>query len=287
MSNCTMKKQTNDAVEIAQIEIDLLLEAIYRRYGYDFRNYSRTSLERRLVQFTCDMKCSSYAEVTARLLRDSLFFQELAAYFSISVTALFRDPFFYAALQEKVVPLLRTWPHFKIWHAGCATGEEAYSMAILLNDEKLSNRAMLYATDISQSALDTAKAGVYPLDTIKQGSINYLNSGGIASLSKYYHARYGAALLDASLKNRITFSRHNLVIDKSFGEMQVIICRNVLIYFNQELQNQVLQLFWESLENGGFLCLGDKESLMFSSVAEKFITVDEKAKIYKKIIQVC
>ncbi len=276
--------ETKDSVEIAEIEIDLLLEAIYRRYGYDFRNYSRVSLERRLLQFLNDAEYKTYSEVTGRLLRDSLFFHKLAAYFSISVTALFRDPFFYKAVQEKVVPLLRTWAHFKIWHAGCATGEEAYSMAILLNDEKLLGRAMLYATDISQPALDTAKAGVYPLDTVKQGSINYLNADGTSSLSKYYHAKYGAALLDSSLKKKITFSQHNLVIDKSFGEMQMIVCRNVLIYFNQDLQNQVLELFWDSLEYGGFLCLGDKESLMFSSVADKFIAIDEKARIYKKKI---
>ena len=262
--------------------MDLLLEAIYRRYGHDFRNYSRSSLERRLAQFQVDSPYKTYSELTGRLLRDSLFFHKLAAYFSVSVTALFRDPFFYAALQEKVLPLLRTWPHFKIWHAGCATGEEPYSMAILLNDAKLLNKALIYATDISLPALETAKTGVYPLDTIKQGSINYLKAGGVVSLSNYYHALYDAAQLDTSLKKRITFSQHNLVLDKSFGEMQLIICRNVLIYFNQSLQNQVLELFWESLEYGGFLCLGDKESLMFSSVADRFTTVDEQAKIYKK-----
>ncbi len=277
-----MPLKTGDTPEILDIELDLLLEAIYRRYGHDFRNYSRSSLERRLAQFQVDSPYKTYSELTGRLLRDSLFFHKLAAYFSVSVTTLFRDPFFYAALQEKVLPLLRTWPHFKIWHAGCATGEEPYSMAILLNDAKLLNKALIYATDISLPALETAKTGVYPLDTIKQGSINYLKAGGVVSLSNYYHALYDAAQLDASLKKRITFSQHNLVLDKSFGEMQLIICRNVLIYFNQSLQNQVLELFWESLEYGGFLCLGDKETLMFSSVADRFTTVDEQAKIYKK-----
>lgn len=278
-----MKIVSRDSSEITDIEIDLLLEAIYRRYGYDFRNYSRTSIERRLTQFLMDKKCSTYSEITGRILRDITFFHELVSYFSISVTALFRDPFFYTALHDKVLPFLRTWPHFKIWHAGCATGEEAYSMAILLTDAKIIKRATIYATDISQSALETAKTGIYNLNTIKQGSINYLEAGCINSLSDYYQALYGAALLNTNLKNRITFSRHNLVIDKSFGEMQMIICRNVLIYFNQTLQNQVLELFWESLEFGGFLCLGDKETLWFSSVADKFSIVDEKAKIYKKI----
>ncbi len=273
-----------ESSEIKDIEIDLLLEAVYRRYGYDFRNYSRSSIERRLSQFLSDKKCSSYSEVTGRTLRDSVLFHELVSYFSISVTALFRDPFFYKALQEQVLPFLRTWPHFKIWHAGCATGEEPYSMAILLSDAKLLNRATIYATDISQSALETAKTGIYNLNIIKQGSINYLDAViGSASLSDYYQASYGAAVLNSTLKNKVTFSRHNLVIDKSFGEMQAIICRNVLIYFNQSLQNQVLQLFWESLEFGGYLCLGDKESLLFSPLADKFMIIDEKAKIYKKI----
>ncbi|RIZ69088.1 MAG: protein-glutamate O-methyltransferase CheR [Methylococcales bacterium] len=275
---------TTDDIEIANIEIDLLLEAIYKRYGYDFRSYSRSSLERRLTQFLIDKQCGSYSEVINRLLRDRSFFYELITYFSISVTALFRDPFFYSALRDKVLPFLKTWPYFKIWHAGCATGEEAYSMAILLNDEQLLNRAMLYATDISQSALTIGKTGVYPLETIKMGSINYLKSGGSASLSHYYHANYGNAAIKPYLKKSITFSLHNLVTDKSFGEMQMIVCRNVLIYFNDQLKEQVLQLFWESLEYGGFLCLGDTESLMFSSVADKFITVDEHAKIYKKKI---
>ena len=277
-----MPLKTGDTSEILDIELDLLLEAIYRRYGHDFRNYSRSSLERRLAQFQVDSPYKTYSELTGRLLRDRLFFHQLAAYFSVSVTALFRDPFFYAALQEKVLPLLRTWPHFKIWHAGCATGEEPYSMAILLNDAKLLNKALIYATDISLPALETAKAGIYPLEIIKQGSSNYLKAGGVVSLSNYYHAVYDAAQLDISLKKHITFSQHNLVLDKSFGEMQLIICRNVLIYFNQSLQNQVLELFWESLEYGGFLCLGDKETLMFSSVADRFTTVDEQAKIYKK-----
>lgn len=278
-----MKIMSHDSTEVTDIEIDLLLEAIYKRYGYDFRNYSRASIERRLIQFLADKKYNSYSEITGRTLRDTAFFHELVSYFSISVTALFRDPFFYTALQDKVLPFLRTWPHFKIWHAGCATGEEAYSMAILLNDAKLINRATIYATDISQSALETAKTGIYNLNIIKQGSINYLEAGCINSLSDYYQALYGAALLNTNLKKKITFSRHNLVIDKSFGEMQMIVCRNVLIYFNQSLQNQVLQLFWESLEFGGFLCLGDKESLLFSPIADKFTTIDEKAKIYKKI----
>ena len=278
-----IEELTGDYEEIKQIEFDLLLEAIYRRYGYDFRNYSRPSIERRLSQYLRDNDYQSYFQLAAILLRNRRAFLELLPYFSISVTALFRDPFFYAALRDKVLPILKTWPNFKIWHAGCATGEEPYSMAILLNEQKLLQRATIYATDISASALDTARIGVYSLETMKLGSINYLEYSGQSSLSDYYHVKYGAAKIASNIKKNIAFSRHSLVTDKSFGEMQVIICRNVLIYFNEKLKNQVLDLFEESLEYGGYLCLGDKESLMFSSVEHKFAVVDERAKIYKKI----
>jgi len=268
--------------EVEMIEVDLLLEGIFRRYGYDFRNYARMSVRRRLAQFLTDSGCASYAEVTGRMLRDASFFHRLISYFSVSVTALFRDPFFYEALREGVVPLLRTWPRFKIWHAGCATGEEVYSFAVLLREEGIVDRAMIYATDINQAALETAKAGVYALDIVQKGSRNYQLAAGHGSLTEHYRVRYNAAIMDAALRNRITFARHNLAMDNSFGEMQVVICRNVLIYFNRELQERVLRMFWESLDYGGFLCLGDKESLVLSSLEERFESVDEKARIYKK-----
>lgn len=276
-------KTITDAAEVQEIEIDLLLEALFRRYGYDFRNYSRPSIERRLSQYLSDNKYLSYLELTSTLIRNRLVLLELLPYFSISVTALFRDPFFYISIKDKVLPILKTWPHFKIWHAGCATGEEPYSMGILLNENKLLDRATIYATDISSSALETARLGVYSLETVKQGSINFREYCGISSLSDYYHVDYGFAKITSKLKKNIAFSRHNLVTDKCFGEMQVIVCRNVLIYFNENLKNHVLELFLESLEFGGYLCLGDKESLMFSSVENKFAVIDEKAKIYKKI----
>jgi chemotaxis protein methyltransferase CheR len=268
--------------DIERIEIHLLLEAIFQRYGYDFRDYARASVERRLAQFLTDSGCGSFSEITARVLREPQFFHQLVPYFSVSVTSLFRDPFFYNTLREKVVPILRTWPHFKVWHAGCATGEEVYSVAIMLREEGIFERARLYATDISQPALETGKTGIYPLEILKKGSANYQKAGGKGSLSDHYHARYDAAVMDAAFVQQITFARHNLAMDKSFGEMQMIICRNVLIYFNQDLQNLVLELFLESLDHGGFLCLGDKESLAFSSVAESFTVVDDKARIYKK-----
>jgi chemotaxis protein methyltransferase CheR len=273
--------KTSDA-EVRDIEISLLLEAIFRRYGYDFRDYARASVTRRMEQFMQDNNNIPLLEATSRLLHDRNYFHRIVPYFSVSVTSLFRDPSFYVGLRDKVIPLLRTWPNFKVWHAGCATGEEVYSMAILLQEQGLLERAQLYATDISQAALDTAKSGIYSLDTLRKGSANYHQALGGSSLSDYYHVRYNAAAMSAELRRRITFAQHNLVTDKAFGEMQLVVCRNVLIYFNDELQNRVLELLWESLEFGGLLCLGDKETLTFSPMASRFQVVDERNRIYKK-----
>jgi len=270
------------ATEAGRIEVNLLLEGIFQRYGYDFRDYARASVERRIAQFLDDTGNTDLMQVTGRVLRDPEFFYKLIPYFSISVTALFRDPPFYQAVREKVVPLLRTWPHFKVWHAGCATGEEVYSMAILLHEEGILDRAGIYATDISERALEKARAGIYSLEVVQKGNRNYQAAGGNSSLSDYYHVRYNAAAIQAHLKKRLTFALHNLVIDKAFGEMQMVVCRNVLIYFNDYLQNQVLDLLWESLEYGGFLCLGDKETLAFTPAAARFQVVDERHRIYKK-----
>lgn len=268
--------------DIELIEIDLLLEAIFRRYGYDFRSYARASIERRTRQFMSGTGCSSVSDMIPKLLHDEEFFSRLARYFSISVTEMFRDPFVYRAVREKVVPLLRTWSHFKIWHAGCATGEEVYSLAIVLKEEGAYNRATIYATDFNDEALDKAREGIYEVGKVREATQNYQQAGGKASFSEYYHARYDAAAMDRSLKERITFANHNLAADEAFGEMQLIFCRNVLIYFNRELQNRVLWLLTESLAHGGFLCLGTKEDLQFTDVHALYDVVDAKAKIYKK-----
>ena len=268
--------------DIEDIEIDLLLEAIYWRYGYDFRSYARASIERRTRQFLSVAGCASVSEMIPRVLRDEEFFSKLARYFSISVTQMFRDPLVYRAVREKVVPLLRTWPHFKVWHAGCATGEEVYSLAIVLKEEDLYQRATIYATDFNDEALEQAREGVYEMEKMKEATHSYQQAGGKASFSEYYHARYGAAAMDAALKERIVFSSHNLASDSAFGEMHLVLCRNVLIYFNAELQNRALGLFTESLVHGGFLCLGTKEDLRFTEVNEQYETVDGKARIYKK-----
>ncbi|MFH2074267.1 MAG: CheR family methyltransferase [Pseudomonadota bacterium] len=271
----------NDA-RIEQIEIDLLLEAVYRRHGYDFRSYARASIERRIRQFMSGAGCASVSELIPKVLHDREFFSRLARYFSIQVTEIFRDPFFYSAVREKVVPLLRTWPHFKIWHAGCATGEEVYSLAIVLKEEGIYDRATIYATDFNDETLDQASEAVYEIAKMKDATQNYQLAGGKASFSEYYHARYNAAAMDGSLKERITFANHNLAVDEAFGEMHLVFCRNVLIYFNRELKNRALELFTVSLVHGGFLCLGSKEDLQFTSVSNRYEVVDRKARIYKK-----
>lgn len=268
--------------EIERIEIDLLLEALHRAYGYDFRSYARTSIERRIRQFLSSCGCKTVSGMIDEALHNEEFFSRLVQHFSVSVTEMFRDPFVYRAIREEVVPLLRTWPHIKVWHAGCATGEEVYSLAILLTEEGLYERSTIYATDFNDSTLEQAREGVYPAETIRTATGNYQQAGGNASFSDYYHFRYGAAAMGRSLKERITFANHNLVSDGSFGEIHLVFCRNVLIYFNNELKNRALRLFTESLVHGGFLCLGTKEDLQFTSENDFYMIMDRKAKIYKK-----
>lgn len=267
---------------IETIEIDLLLEAVFRMYGYDFRSYARASIERRTRQFMSGERCESVSEMIPKVLHDKEFFSRLVRYFSVTVTEMFRDPFVFRAVREKVVPLLKTWPHFKIWHAGCATGEEVYSLAIVLREEGVYDRATIYATDFNDESLDQARNGVYKAGNMKEATQNYQQAGGKASFSEYYHARYDAVAMDTSLKERITFANHNLAVDEAFGEMHLIFCRNVLIYFNSELQNRALAIFTESLVHGGILCLGTKENLQFKDVNNFYKVLDGEAKIYRK-----
>jgi chemotaxis protein methyltransferase CheR len=269
--------------EIQEIEINLLLEGIFQRYGYDFRDYSRASIHRRATDFLETHNYKNFSEVSGKALRDRAFFYKLIQQFSIPVTEMFRDPFVFNSLREAVFPVLRTWPFFKIWHAGSATGEEAYSLAVLLYEAGLYQRSTIYATDINEAALKFAKTGIYPLDKMRKASKNYQQAGGQASLTDYFHAEYEGAIIDKKLRQRVTFANHNLATDAVFGDMQLIFCRNVLIYFNQDLQNRALKLFTDSLDYGGFLCLGTKETLMFSEVKQYYEIVDDKAKIYKKI----
>ncbi len=264
------------------IEIDLLLEALYQGYGYDFRSYARASIERRVRQFQVSSGCASVAEMIPQVLHDRDFFLRLVRYFSIAVTELFRDPGVYRAVRERIVPLLKTWPHVKIWHAGCATGEEVYSLAIVLQEEGIFDRTTIYATDFNDAALDQARQGIYATDKLREATRNYQLAGGKRSFSEYYHARYEAAAMDTSLRQRVVFSNHNLVSDSAFGEMHLVFCRNVLIYFNRDLQNRVLGLITESLVHGGFLCLGTKEDLQFTDVHVRYEVVDAKARLFKK-----
>jgi len=271
-----------DKDRLEQIEINLLLEAIYQRYGYDFRNYARASVERRARQLRERLGAASIGAMIPMLLHDKALLGSVLKEFSITVTEMFRDPFVYRGIRQEIVPMLKTYPYIKVWLAGCATGEEAYSLAILLREEGLQGRAIIYATDFNDVALDKARAGIYELERLKVFTANYLKAGGRADFGDYYHARYGAAVMRSELKKDITFANHNLVTDGVFGEMHLIVCRNVLIYFNKELQARVLGLFRDSLVFDGFLCLGAKETLKFSSLAEEFKVVDPKAKLFQK-----
>ena len=277
-----MTPTKNQKPELESIEIDLLLEAIYRRYGYDFRSYARASIERRTRLFFSSSGCSTLSGMIPKVLHDKEFFSRLVSYFSVSVTEMFRDPFVYRVVREKVTPLLKTWPHVKIWLAGCATGEEVYSLAIVLKEEGLYDRATIYATDFSDEALARAREGIYDPAKLQDATRNYQQAGGKRSFSEYYLACYDAAAMDASLKERVVFSSHNLAMDGVFGEMHLIFCRNVLIYFNSDLQNRALALFTDSLVHGGFLCLGTKETLQFTDVSHCYDVVDSKARVYKK-----
>ena len=268
--------------EIEDIEIDLLLEAIFSRYGHDFRQYAMASITRRVRQFLIKCGCTTISEMIPRLLRDETFFEQLLGQFSITVTEMFRDPSAYRSIRKNVVPLLRTYPFIKIWHAGCATGEEAYALAILLKEEGLYDKATIFATDFNDTALEKAREGIYSLENIQQSTKNYGKAGGTGAFSDYYQARYGSAAIDNALKKNITFANHNLVTDGVFSETHLVLCRNVLIYFDKELQNRVLGLFKDSLAPGGFLCLGSKESLMFSEVQDGFETIDGQWKIFRR-----
>lgn len=268
--------------ENENIEIELLLNAIFMKFGYDFRNYGKAHIKRRIMHRKMISGMSSISEMTHKMLYDPLFYQEILQDLSITVTEMFRDPSFYLSLRSEITPLLKTYPFLKIWHAGCATGEEVYSMAILLKEEGLLKRTQIYATDFNQLALQKARAGIYPIDRIKEFTQNYQKSGGKSSFSDYYNARYDSVILNESLRENIVFADHNLVTDSVFGEMNMIICRNVMIYFDKELQNKVIKLFHDSLVPGGFLCLGSKESLRFAESSPKFESTFDKEKIYRK-----
>lgn len=265
-----------------QLEIELLLAGIRKRYGYDFTHYSHASLIRRLDRAREQAKVACFTELLDKLLHDEKCFDEFLKHMSITVTEMFRDPIFYKAVREQLVPVLKTFPFVKIWHAGCATGEEAYSMALLLYEEGFLDRTQIYATDFNKHSLDRASSGVYPAKHMAAYAANYRAAGGTRDFSGYYSDGYELAKFKDFLKERITFSYHNLVTDGVFGEMNLICCRNVLIYFDKTLQDHVLSKFTESLRHGGFLCLGNKESLNFTAAKKQFESVDARQRIYRK-----
>jgi chemotaxis protein methyltransferase CheR len=269
--------------EIEEIEVSLILEAVHRRYGYDFRNYARASLKRRIRNFFNEADYPSISAMIPALLHDEAFGAKLIYGLSVTVTEMFRDPAFFKILRQEMIPYLKTFPFVKIWHAGCATGEEVYSLAIVLKEEGFYERATIFATDFNDLALDQARQGIYPLDKMKDYTSGYQRAGGTGPFARYYRAGYNAAVLDAALKKNIAFANHNLVADGVFSEMHLIVCRNVLIYFDKVLQNRVLGVFRDSLVNGGILALGSKETLQFTQVADHFKTLNGKWKIYQKI----
>ncbi len=269
-------------MDVEEIETDLLLEGILQKYGHSFHNYARSSLKRRLKQFLKESKVNNISDLIPKILHDESFFNSFMFNMSVTVTEMFRDPHFFLSLRQKIIPVLKTYPFIKIWHAGCATGEEVYSMAIILHEEGLLKRTQIYATDFNSNSLEIAKDGIYPLERIQLFTKNYLRSGGRENFSDYYRAKYNSAKLIDTLKENITFSTHNLATDSSFGEMNLIICRNVMIYFDEELQNKVFSLFKNSLCSKSFLCLGTKESIDYSNVKNEFVTFLEKEKIYRK-----
>jgi chemotaxis protein methyltransferase CheR len=269
--------------DLERIEIELLLEGIFRHYGFDFRAYAYASIRRRLWKRIEEEGLSNVSALQERVLHEPALMEKLLLDLSINVTAMFRDPSFYVTFREHVVPLLRTYPFIRIWHAGCSTGEEVYSMAMLLREEGLYDRSRIYATDINEVVLQRAKAGIFPLERMQEYTENYMRAGGKRSFSEYYTAKYGGALFDQSLTKNVVFSQHNLVTDRSFSEFNVILCRNVLIYFDKSLQSKVHSLFYDSLAMFGVLVLGSKETLRFMAHEECYEQMAPPEKIFRKV----
>jgi chemotaxis protein methyltransferase CheR len=272
-----------DAVDLESLEIELLLEAVHRRYGFDFRGYATASLKRRLWRRIRAEGLETVAGLLERVLHDPGAMERLLLDLSINVTSMFRDPSFHRSFRERAVPLLRTYPFVRIWNAGCSTGEETYSLAIVLQEEGIYERSRIYATDINEAVLERARAGVFPLDKMKEYTQNYIGAGGTRAFSEYYVAAYEGARFTRSLARNVVFAQHNLVSDRSFNEFNAIVCRNVMIYFDRELQERVHRLFYDSLAMFGVLALGHKESIRFSSLADRYEELDPSERLYRKV----
>ena len=273
------------AAATVDIELRLLAEAVYLRYGHDFREYSGASFKRRMLYALGQMDLPTVSALQERILHEPDAFAQLLQYLTVPVSEMFRDPAYFLALRRHVVPVLRTYASFKIWVAGCSTGQEAYSLAILLQEEDLLERAIIYATDINPASLDKGRQGIYPLDSMQGYTANYQQAGGLRSFSDYYTAGYGGALFDKRLRDSITFADHSLATDSVFSETQLVSCRNVLIYFNRKLQDRALGLFDESLSHRGFLGLGSRESLDFSAYKDAYEPVAKAQRLFRKKAQ--
>ncbi|MFJ8235916.1 CheR family methyltransferase [Ureibacillus sp. NPDC094379] len=281
-SNYTLTEE-EPTHDLEKLEIKLLLDGLYAWCGYDYREYAYPSIKRRVLHRMQAEKLPTITSLLNKVLHDSACLQRLIGDFSINVSEMFRDPMFFKAFRETVVPLLKTYPSIRIWHAGCASGEEVYSMAILLQEEGLYEKAKIYATDINSDVLKIAKNGYFPLEHMRKYTQNYMQSGGQRAFSDYYKVTNAGVKFDPTLMKNVVFAQHNLVTDSSFNEFHVILCRNVLIYFNKDLQNKVHALFYESLGMFGFLGLGDKETIYYTDYANVYEDVSKKQKIYRKV----
>jgi chemotaxis protein methyltransferase CheR len=268
---------------VEDLEVRLLLDAVYHRYGYDFRQYALNSIKRRIRHHIRDEGLSSVSRLQDRVLHDPAAGQRFVGVLTVPVTAMFRDPGFFAAFREKAVPLLRTYPFLRLWHAGCSTGEEVYSMAILLEEEGLYERCRIYATDMNEDVLRQAEKGDFPLSSMQANTANYLKASGRGPFSRYYTAKGERAIFDPRLRKNVVFALHNLATDGAFNEFNAVLCRNVLIYFTRGLQDRVHGLLYESLERFGYLGLGSKESLRITPFESRYEEADARGKLYRKV----
>lgn len=272
------------AFEFDAAYLDEVLEILNSQYGYDFSQYSQASLIRRINRICSLYAIKSVEDLKYKIINEKGFVTEFVEEITVNVTEMFRDPSFYKSLIKNVFSYLATYPQIRIWSAGCSTGEEPTSLAIALEEAGLLHKSTIYATDLNQTVLQKAKKGIYHIDSLAQHSKNYIEAGGLHSLSEYYLVKYGAAIFSPHIRKKIVYSQHSLVSDNEFNSFHLIVCRNVLIYFNQPLQNRAVELFYKSIEGTGFLALGNKESLRFTDYFSKFETIDRNERIFKKIL---
>jgi chemotaxis protein methyltransferase CheR len=273
----------HDGIQLSDEDVETILSDLMDLYGYDFTNYSRASMKRRVIRLIANDRFPSFAEFRYRVRSDQEYLQRFVEQITVNVTEMFRDVSFYKTMREQILPVLATWPMIRVWHAGCSTGEEVYSMAIMLHEANLFHKSLLYATDINPAVLETVRKGIFPLSQMKQYSENYILSGGKHDFSSYYTAQYNAAKFNEMFGKKIVLATHNLVSDGSFNEFQLIVCRNVMIYFDKPLQDRVLHLFYDSLEPLGYLALGSRETLKFTDIEKKFRQIENKEKIWRKV----